>query len=347
MFGYFFMATLQDVARRAGVSTATVSKVLSNTPYFTEQTRQKVMHAVEELNYRPNLAARALSTGKTRIIALVLPHIYDAIFKDPHVMAILEGVEAETTRADYSLLLSTPQLSQNGADENFKRLIRSGYIDGMIAIDNVPIASVAKEAREQAIPTVVIGYHESEYRVLSDDRQGGRMIVDHVLRLGHRRIGFISVEQNKNFAVNERVAGMGEALEQHGLDIDMLPCVESDFSTAGGARAVAELMHSHPDLTAIICLNDRMAMGAVQQLHHTGYRVPDDLTVTGYDNLAVTGIYTPPLTTVDQKATVLGQMAVNILMGVLADKVPAHIEQSPVVLSPELVVRASSAAPRK
>ena len=340
------MPTLQDVARRAGVSTATVSKVLSNTPYFTEQTRLKVMQAVNELNYRPNLAARALSTGKTRIIALTLPHVYDAIFKDPHVMAILEGVEAELTRADYSLLLSTPQLSEQGADENYKRLVCSGYIDGMIAIDNVPIASVAKEAREQSIPTVVIGYHESEHRVLSDDRQGGALIMGHVLDLGHMRVGLIGVEENKNFAVNQRLRGMQAVLEQRGLNFDTLPQVVSDFSTSGGARAAAQLIEAHPQLTAVVCLNDRMAMGAIQQLHHMGYRVPEDVTVTGYDNLSVTSIFTPPVTTVDQKATVLGQMSVSILMGVLADKAFTQTQQTPVVLSPELVVRESSAAPR-
>lgn len=339
------MPTLQDVARRAGVSTATVSKVLSNTPYFTEQTRLRVMQAVEELNYRPNLAARALSTGKTRIIALVLPHIYDAIFKDPHVMAILEGVEGETARADYSLLLSTPQLSEDGADESYKRLIRSGYIDGMIAIDNVPIASVAQESREQSIPTVVIGYHESEYRVICDDRQGGRLIMDHVIGLGHKRIGIISVQANKNFAINQRLDGLRAVAEERGLDFDQMPVIASDFSTAGGGRAVANLMQAHPDVTAVICLNDRMAMGAIQQLHQMGYKVPDDVTVTGYDNLAATSIFTPPMTTVDQRATLLGQTAVNMLMEVLSDKAPIE-SQSPVVLSPELVVRASSTVPR-
>src|SRR5690606_4338433 len=151
------MPTLQDVAKRAGVSTATVSKVLSNTPYFTEETRLKVMAAVDELGYLPHLGARALSMGKTHIVAVVFPYIYDAIFKDPLVMQILEGIESESTQRGYNLLLSTPRLSKDGPDLHFQQMIRSGYLDGMIAIDNVPLASVAKSAYDRKIPHVVIG----------------------------------------------------------------------------------------------------------------------------------------------------------------------------------------------
>lgn len=336
------MPTLQDVARRAGVSTATVSKVLSNTPYFTEETRARVMQAVEELGYRPNLAARALSSGKTHIIAVVFPYIYDPIFKDPHVMSILEGIEIELTRADYNILLSTPRLSSSGPDENYRRLLRSGYIEGMVAIDNVPIASVAAEAQALGIPAVVIGYHAAAHRVHSDDYEGGRTLIQHILELGHRHIGVISVPEHLNFAVAARLHGLRAMAGEYGLDFDSLPLGESDFSTDGGARAMLSLMQQNPELTAVICLNDRMAMGAVQALHSTGRSVPDDVSVVGYDNLPVTAIFTPTLTTIDQQATKLGQAATQLLLDVLNNRET----QPSVVLPPELIVRASSSAPR-
>ncbi|MEO0564175.1 MAG: LacI family DNA-binding transcriptional regulator, partial [Chloroflexota bacterium] len=136
------MPTLTEVAKRAGVSTATVSKVLSNTPYFTEETRQKVMQAVEEIGYIPNLAARALSTGKTHIIGVVFPYIFDTVFTDPLVMEILQGIETVCREQGCSVLLSTPRIDDGEVENSYVQLIRSGYLDGIIALDNVPVASV-------------------------------------------------------------------------------------------------------------------------------------------------------------------------------------------------------------
>jgi LacI family transcriptional regulator len=126
-----FMPKLQDVARRAGVSIATVSKVLSNTPYFSTETREKVLEAVKELGYRPHFAGRALSTGKTHIVGVVFPYIYDSILKDPLVLAIIEGIEDELNQQGYNLLLHTPRLTSESVDESYTELLRSGYLDGM------------------------------------------------------------------------------------------------------------------------------------------------------------------------------------------------------------------------
>lgn len=335
------MPTLQDVAKKAGVSIATVSKVLSNTPYFTEETRDKVMAAVKELNYVPNLAARALMTGKTRIIAVVFPYVYDAIFKDPLVMHILEGIEAECTIQGYNLLLSTPRLSESGPDEQYEILIRSGYIDGVIAIDNVPLASVASPLVDRSIPVVVIGHYETEYYVRGDDVSGGQQQMAHMLGLGHRHIGIITVPANMNMAINQRLEGLRLAATDAGVDFDALPVAYSDFSTTGGAKALTELMGAHPELTAIICLNDRMALGAIQQAQAHGLKVPDDLSVIGYDNLAVSGIVAPGLTTIDQHASTMGQTATRMLFDVLNHKQP-----SPAVLPNTLVERKSTGTPR-
>src|SRR5688500_16069914 len=151
------MPTLQDVAQKAGVSVATVSKVLSNRPYFTEETRDKVMLAVRELGYTPNFAARALSTGRTGIIGVVFPYIFDAIFKDPLTMQILEGIESECKLRNYNLLLSTPHLTEEGTDDNYRQLVHSGYMDGIIALDNVPKASVVTPIDQTRTPVIAIG----------------------------------------------------------------------------------------------------------------------------------------------------------------------------------------------
>lgn len=319
------MATLEDVARRAGVSIATVSKVLSNTPYFTEQTRAKVMQAVEELGYIPNLAARALSSGRTHIISVVFPYVYDAIFGDPMVLSILQGVEAECSQHGYNLLLSTPRLTAAGVDENYLLLVHSGYLDGVIALDSYPVASVLQPVHQKGIPCVGIGYHPTTYYVRSDDRSGGFLLMQHVASLGHRRIGIVSIPRTNHLCVPERLAGLRAAAEAAGLDFDAMPQAEGDWSTPGGARCAAELLTRRPDLTALICLNDRMAMGAIQQAREMGRHVPRTLTVAGYDDIPMASVFAPPLTTISQQGPEVGSHAARMLFDILRGATPDNI----------------------
>jgi DNA-binding LacI/PurR family transcriptional regulator len=335
------MPTLQDVAKRAGVSTATVSKVLSNTPYFTEETRAKVMQAVDALGYRPNLAARALSTGKTRVIAVVFPYVYEAVFTDPHTLRILEGIEAVTSQQGYNLLLSTPRLTTDGPDELYLQLIQSGFVDGVLALDNIPITSVLDVVHQRGLPCVGIGHHSTTYYVHSDNYAGGLQLMQHVIELGHRHIGIISISENINLAINLRVAGLRAAAEAAGMCYDDLPLVCGDFSTFSGGRGAAELLMQHPQLTALVCMNDRMAMGAIQQARALGRQVPDDLTVVGYDDIPTAAIFAPALTTVDQHAPEMGRVAAQMLFDILNNKTPDTVK-----MATHLIVRQSSAAPQ-
>ena len=328
------MPTLQDVAEYAGVSTATVSKVLSNTPYVSDKTRAKVLSAVQALGYRPNLAARALSSGKTHIIAVVFPYIYDAIFKDPLVMHILEGVESIFTEQGYNILLSTPRLNDDDFDDHYMYLIQSGYADGIIAIDNVQHVSFAAEAERFNVPTVIMGYHTGDYVVHSDDHAGGALIMDHVLHAGHRQIGIITVPEATNVPIARRVQGMQSAYQTQG--IATLPTADGDFSSQGGAQAVERLLDQHPDLSCVVSVNDRMAIGAINYLQSIGKRVPQDISVTGYDNISVASFSSPPLTTVDQTPVELGRQAAELILQRLNGKSP-----STVVLPPRLIERGS------
>ncbi len=332
------MPTLEDVARRAGVSTATVSKVLSNTPYFTEATRAKVMQAVEELGYIPHLAARALSRGKTFIIAVVFPYVYDAFFTDPLVLTILQGIETESSQRGYNLLLSTPHLSENGPDENYKRLILSGYLDGVIALDSIPVVSVLKPVAEKGIPAVAIGYHACDFQVCSDDRSGGFQAMQHLLDLGHRRIGILSVPENMHLCVPRRLEGLRAAAEAAGVEYASLPLAEGDWSTPSGAKGAARLLTEHPDLTALVCLSDRMAMGAIQQAREMGRSVPHDLSVVGYDDIPMSSSFVPPLTTISQVGVEIGQLSAQLLFAAIGGAPPQLVN-----MPTHLVVRQSSA----
>jgi LacI family transcriptional regulator len=333
------MPTLLDVARLAGVSTATVSKVLANKPYFTVETRDKVMQAVDELGYVPHLPARALSSGKTHILAVVFPYLYDAIFTDPLVLRILEGIESECSQRGYNILLSTPKLTADGPDMNYMQLMQSGYIEGLIAMDNIPTSSVIAPARKRNLPAIAIGYYETEFSVQSDDFSGAHQLIDHVIELGHRRIGFITVAAERHYSMQYRLDGLRAGMRKAGLDFDAAPLVVGDFSTKSGADAAQSLLAEFPDLTALVCINDRMAMGAIQYARHSGRDVPSDLTVVGYDDIPMAAAFSPALTTVDQQAPALGRAAAQMLFAVLEGKKPGSIR-----LPTYLVVRQSSAS---
>lgn len=333
------MPTLEDVARKAGVSTATVSKVLSNTPYFTEATRAKVMRAVEETGYMPNLAARALAAGKTCIVGVVFPWVYDGIFSDPHVLHILEGIEPECSKNGYNILLITPRLTINGVDEHYLQLIRSGYIDGIIALDNVPFASVLEPIHKKGIPVVNMGYHATRYYVRSDDYTGGYQLLEHLVELGHSQIGIIDVQPKLNFSTDQRVSGIRAAAEALGVNFATLPIARGDFSVASGEKCAAELLSLHPEVTALICLNDRMALGAIQQARRMGRRVPQTLSVVGFDDIPMAAASDPSLTTIRSDAPRMGREATRILFDVLNGQTP-----DPVICPVQLMKRQSSAA---
>lgn len=332
------MATLEDVAKQAGVSTATVSKVLSNTPYFTEATRIKVMNAVEQLGYVPHLAARALSSGKTHIIAVVFPYVYDTIFTDPLVLRILEGIEDECTQRGYNILLSTPRLSESGPEAHYLQLLQSRYIQGLIALDHFPVASVIEPAHKHKIPVVAIGSYDTKYRVHSDDYSGGLQLVEHIVGLGHTQIGIIGVPEQYHYSIQQRVSGVREGARLAGIDFERLPRSDGDFSTSSGSFCASELLSRHPQLTALICLNDRMAMGAIQYARQSGRDVPADLSVVGYDDIPMSAAFSPPLTTIDQRAPELGRAATRMLFQIFEKR-----EVESLMLPVHLVVRQSSA----
>lgn len=336
------MPTLAEVAEKAGVSIATVSKVLSNTPYFTEETRRKVMSAVEELGYLPNLAARALSSGKTHLIGVVFPYVYEGIFTDPLVQYILEGVEAECNERGYNILLSTPRLSPDGPDENYRRLLRSSYLDGIVALDNVPLSSVLSSGLRRNTPAVAIGYGNHPHYVRSDDLQGSTALMEHVIGLGHRRIGVLTVDESLHFSIQMRHVGLDQVAEEAGLNYAHFPKYDlGDFSIASGMQGAAALLEQSADLTALVCINDRMALGAIQQVQKMGLKVPDDITIVGYDDILSAQLFSPALTTIDQRAPQLGHRAAQMLFALLNNENPDSV-----VIPTQLRVRESSAPPK-
>lgn len=339
-------ATIYDVAKRAGVSTATVSKVLSNTPYVSEATRAKVLQAVAELGYVPSLAARGLTKARTYLLALVIPYTSDYLYSDPHLLELIRGIEQETKAREYQLLLSTADRKIAGARavesaaEPYHRAVRSQYADGVIVVASSAFGGETPPPLAQQLPTVGIGYHAlgGRHTVHSDDRSGAAAATRHLLSLGHRRIGVINAVPQIT-ALVRRLEGHRLALAEAGVPWDPALMVWGDFSDDSGYRAVETLLALPDRPSALFAFNDRMAMGAIKRLRDAGLRVPEDVAVVGFDDIPAAALFDPPLTTVRQPAQEMGATAARLLFDLIEGR-PVDVEE--VVLPTELVVRRSS-----
>jgi LacI family transcriptional regulator len=334
------MVTLRDVARRAEVSVSTASRILSNSTKakFAEETQIKVLQASLELGYHANFAARALASGKSHIIGVVFPRFYDTPFTALASLHILAGIENFCSQNGYYVLLSSPHMTSGTVDINFMNMLAAGYADGLIIDGHFAIDALMEAIRQAGLPAVVLGYHPHPYYLRGDNFLGGRLLMEHALALGHRRIGIIGLPDGISPAADQRLAGMRAAASAQNLAFEALPRVNGRFSADGGAQAAADLLAAQPDLTALIALNDRMAMGAIRRLQAQGWQVPQQISVMGYDDLPQAREFNPPLTTVSQQLDDWGALAMNMLVQLMDGQEP-----EPVVLPPKLVARQSTA----
>lgn len=335
------MANIYDVARLANVSTTTVSKVLSNTPYVSAPTRQRVLDAMQQLHYSPNLAARGLTSNRTYVIGLIVPDESDDSFKDPYILEIIHGVERVANDNGYNVLLSIARKAD--AHTTYDRFLRPGYIDGIVTLERFAGAIAERELDAHNIPRVSIGYREDGQEINaihSDDRLGAYEGVKHLLELGHRRIGVISGPTNYIVAVAARLQGVHDALAEYNLQLGGECVTYGDFSIQSGYQAVIPLLEIEPRPTAIFAMNDRMALGAMRQASERGIRVPADLSLVGFDDVSLAEVIDPPLTTIRQFPLELGAIATQHLFSLINN----DTTQFPAVVVPvELVVRASTA----
>jgi len=341
----YVMTTLKQVADRAGVSSATVSKVLSNTPYVSADTRARVLKAVEELGYVPNLAARALARGRTYNIGVIFPLIYTSIFTDPQTLSILEGVETVINERGYNILITTPKMPVQQSDQ-YRRLVQSRYCDGLILLENLPDELMSSFVASHNYPFVAIGYQSLEDKsntIRIDDYHGAYQAAKHLADLGHRNIGIIAVGPVSMFSISERLRGYRDALASAGIDFDRLPVACGSFSIESGAQALRQLLKADPRPTAVLCVTDLMSLGAINAAKSAGLNVPRDLSIVGFDDIPLAIHIDPPLTTVRQPSRQLGETAANLLLDILEKKQTTF---DPVVLPTQLILRGSTAPVR-
>ena len=329
--------TIRDVAQRAGVSVATVSRVLNGSGLVREETRLRVEGAAAALRYTPHVGARSLITRRTGLFGAVLPDLFGEFFSE-----VIRGMDPTAQEAGYHLLLSSSH--DNRRDIELALGAMRGRVDGLIVMSpNVPADELAASLPD-GVPVVLLNcdVNGAGYDAIGVDNFGGaRDMVRHLRRLGHERIGMVlGVEGNHD--ASERLRGYRAALEEAGLPADGRWEAAGDFTEAGGYRAAAELVRRDPRPTALFCANDSMAVGALSALRDAGLRVPEDVAVAGFDDIPIARYLGPPLTSVHVDVHRLGARAVEMLSYAMtrADGEPPAQE----LLSTRPVIRRSCGA---
>jgi len=329
--------SIKDIARAAGVSHSTVSRALADSPLVAAETKQRIQRLAHEMGYIPSAIARGLVTRRTATVGLVVTTI-----ADPFIAEIVRGIEETALDHDYSLILCDSQ-ADSERELACVRALREKRVDAII-VTSSRVGSLYVPLLEQlGVPVVLINnQHEGRYvhSVCTDNLKGGELVGHYLAACGHRRIAYISGPPGVHSSF-ERLEGCRAALREHGLEIADDWIFPGDGRTDGGERSIDLLLKRTPRPTAVFCYNDMTAIGAMRVAKESGLRVPHDLSIIGYDDIAFAVYVDPPLTTVAQHKHTLGQRAMDLTLSIL----DGREETSDIVLMPYLVERASCAPP--
>lgn len=331
------MPTIADVARRTNVSVATVSRVINGTKYVSPELRARVLKAMEELNYRPNLIASSLRKQETCTVGLIVPDNANPFFSE-----LAKGVEDFGFEHGYSVILCNSDYNLD-RERSYVELLMAKQVDGLIFIPSGPNTEHVRELlSEMGRRVVTVDRYTPELEtdsIVVDNYAGGRLAAQHLLSLGHERIGCI-LRPGYLAHINDRIRGFCETLHQEGLDISESLCVYGGFSFAEGVRSARELLSRKSRPTAIFAYNDIMAVGVLRAAREIGLRVPDELAVVGFDNISLASFVTPQLTTIDQPKYRIGELAMETVISRLRGDPPDEPIRR--VLDVQLIVRESS-----
>ncbi|GAA2184627.1 LacI family DNA-binding transcriptional regulator [Brooklawnia cerclae] len=329
--------TIDDVARRAGVSTATVSKYLANRDYYiAEGTRRRIREAITELDYLPNAAARALAKQRSQMIGVVVPSIVN-----PYYPEVIAGIEDVTEAAGYTLSLATTNDSPE-RESAVLASMRQQRVAGMV-LGRAPRDEDLARIAGTGIDTVLVSRESVGTdidRVQVDSVAGATMATQHLIEHGHRRIAHIGGPQDA-YSFKQRAQAYRDTCTRAGLDYIDLEVHNRYPTMADGADACRRLLEKHSP-TAVFVANDLMAMGVLDHCNRNGIRVPDDLAVVGFDNVWVAGLPNVELTTIDASARLIGQTAATILLRRFEandSEAPDATGATSTVIPPRLVTR--------
>jgi LacI family transcriptional regulator len=330
--------TIMDVAQEAGVSYATVSRVVNNKGYIKPETRERVMRAVTRLGYVVNQQARSLASGRSQVVGLLVPGLETA-----YIGEIIRGIDEELVSASYDLMLYTAHRRRT-RESAYVATLTQGTADGLLLVLPRDPGAYIETLRRRGFPYVLIdhqGIDNAGPAVGATNRQGGYDATRHLIELGHRRIGFITGSLDLGCS-NDRFAGYHAALAEFGLPADPLLVREGDFLQPAGFRCARELLELPQPPSAIFASNDVMAFGVMEAARVRGLRIPEDISIVGFDDIPQALHVHPPLTTIRQPLEQMGRLAARMLLQQIDER--QQLAQR-IDLPTELVVRESCLAP--
>ncbi len=329
--------SIKDIARAAGVSHSTVSRALADSPLVKEETKQRICRLAREMGYSPSAIARGLVTKRTQTIGLVVTTI-----ADPFVAEVVRGVEETALDHGYNILLCNSN-AQSQRELAAVNTLREKRVDGIIVsasrVGNLYLPMLV----ETGVPIVLVNNEHSGryvYSVVTDDEAGGRLATEYLLNLGHTQIAYISGPKMSSTSAN-RLRGYRQALAARGLTPDPQWIVPGDGGARGGEEGMARLIALPSPPTAVFCYNDMTAIGALLTARRLGWKVPDQVSVMGYDDIAFAAYTNPALTTVEQRKYEMGALAMRMMLALLGGA--GAVEN--VLLPPRLIERESCAPP--
>ena len=328
---------MKDVAQRAGVSASTVSHVINETRFVSQDLRERVLRAMRELNYQPNVAARSLRTKRTQVVALVIPDITNPYFPD-----IARGVQDVAEENDYAVILcNTDRMLSR--ERRFLNALRRQRVDGLVLNPSVVTSVDLQELLNAQIPVVLIGSQIDQPSfdvVMVDNVKGAYDAVKHLIDLGHHHIGLVGGTRTTSSG-EQRFQGYVRALADHGLPVREGLVTEGPFTHEGGYEGMRRLLALPTPPTAVFASSDVMAIGALVAIQEAGIRVPEALSLVGFDDIAVASITTPKLTTIAQPKYQTGETAARLLFNHIES--PSPPQRQKIILDHTLIVRSSTA----
>ncbi|KPU26855.1 hypothetical protein TR13x_08080 [Caloranaerobacter sp. TR13] len=327
------MATIIDVAKRAGVSVGTVSNVINNKVNVSQEKRERVLKAIKELNFQPSGTARMLKRGRTNSIALLIPQI-----SKPFYSMIIEGAESAASENGYDLIFCRTHRDPK-IEEKFLNLIGEKRVDGVILV-SIEIDDKALDVvQENKYPVVLLERHINNSNIpsiLIDNQSGAFKAVKYLIELGHRDIIFIN-GPTTTIPGMMRLKGYIEALSKYNLPFNKDLYREGEFDINNGYKGITEILKNHK-ATAVFAGSDTIAMGVFNGLQNMGLRVPEDISVIGFDDIYLASMLNPPLTTIRQPAFEMGYKAVEVLIDTINGK---NRNETVEILETELIIRKS------
>jgi LacI family transcriptional regulator len=332
--------TIKDIAQKAGVSIATVSRAINQEEGLSSATREKILTISRQLRYYPNLQARGLVAKKPEAVGIVIPQSSEFALSNPYYNEILKGVGAKINENGQYLVLSFLQR------ENYARMYHSRLAAGLVVLANRIDDPGIEEARKSHIPMVLIPGDPLKKDVPSvdgDNYDGVRQAMEHLIQLGHREIAFLRGPMNSKYTL-ERVAAFRRILKRNSLPFREDWLIEYDFTPEGAYAGMKRILSIGEPPTGLLLMNDFSAGGVVRAAKELGRRVPEDLSIIGFGDIPFAAMTDPPLTTVREPFQEMGYQAADMLFKIIAGR---KLTRRNITLPVELVVRKSTAPPRK